>query len=75
MIQAIGRCRRYGQTKHVHVYYLLAKMTIDVNIFQERRDKVLVERDGEAVLVSADEASKSEAISCQGPELVVDNAF
>jgi hypothetical protein len=50
-------------------------MTVDVNIFQERRDKVLVERDGEAVLVSAEEASKSEAISCQGPELVVDNAF
>ncbi|KAL2800195.1 hypothetical protein BJX66DRAFT_350936 [Aspergillus keveii] len=75
MIQAIGRCRRYGQTRHVHVYHLLAKMTVDVNIFQERRDKVLVERDGEAVLVSAEEASKSEAISCQGPELVVDNAF
>ncbi|KAL3447380.1 hypothetical protein BJX65DRAFT_318225 [Aspergillus insuetus] len=75
MIQAIGRCRRYGQTRHVHVYHLLAKMTIDVNIFQERRDKVLVEGDGEAVLVSAEEASKSEAISCQGPDLVVDNAF
>jgi hypothetical protein len=50
-------------------------MTIDVNIFQDRRDKVVIERGGEAVLVSAEEASKSEAISCQGPELVVDNAF
>ncbi|CEL01085.1 hypothetical protein ASPCAL00677 [Aspergillus calidoustus] len=75
MIQAIGRCRRYGQSRHVHVHHLLAKMTIDVNIFQDRRDKVVVERGGEAVLVSAEEASKSEAISCQGPELVVDNAF
>ncbi|KAL2807643.1 hypothetical protein BJX63DRAFT_425199 [Aspergillus granulosus] len=75
MTQAIGRCRRYGQTRHVHVYHLLAKMTIDVNIFQQRRGKVLVERDREAVLVSEEEASKSEAISCQGPELVVDNAF
>ncbi|KAL3480708.1 hypothetical protein BJX99DRAFT_266140 [Aspergillus californicus] len=75
MIQAIGRCRRYGQTKHVHVYHLLAKMTIDVNIFQERRGKVLVERGGEAVLVSSEDALESEAMTCQGPELVVDNAF
>ncbi|KAL2829835.1 hypothetical protein BJY01DRAFT_261159 [Aspergillus pseudoustus] len=75
MIQAIGRCRRYGQTRHVHVYHLLAKMTIDVNIFQDRRGKVLVERDGKAVLISGEEALKSEAISCQGPELVVDNPF
>ncbi|KAL4917150.1 hypothetical protein BDW62DRAFT_218256 [Aspergillus aurantiobrunneus] len=75
MIQAIGRCRRYGQTKHVHVYHLLAKMTIDVNIFQERRGKVLVERDRKAVLVDAEEALESEAITCQGPEMVIDNAF
>ncbi|KKK13442.1 hypothetical protein ARAM_000893 [Aspergillus rambellii] len=77
MIQAIGRARRYGQTRHVHVYHLLAKMTIDVNIFQDRRGgKFLIERDGEAVLVSKDDdAVESEAISCQGPSLLVDNAF
>ncbi|KAL2834190.1 hypothetical protein BDW59DRAFT_178723 [Aspergillus cavernicola] len=81
MIQAIGRCRRYGQTRHVHVYHLLAKMTIDVNIFQDRRGKVLVERNGDgdgeekAVLVSPEEALESEVMTCQGPELVVDNAF
>ncbi|KAL4785464.1 hypothetical protein BJX76DRAFT_356020 [Aspergillus varians] len=75
MTQAIGRCRRYGQTKHVHVYHLLAKMTIDVNIFQDRRSKVLVERDGEAVLVDSGEALESETITCRGPEMVVDNAF
>ncbi|KAL2872557.1 putative SNF2 family helicase [Aspergillus lucknowensis] len=75
MIQAIGRCRRYGQTRHVHVYHLLAKRTIDVNIFQERRGKVMVERDGGALLISPEEALESEAMTCQGPELVVDNAF
>ncbi|KAL5333911.1 hypothetical protein BJX70DRAFT_405782 [Aspergillus crustosus] len=77
MIQAIGRCRRYGQTKHVHVYHLLAKNTVDVNIFQDRRGKVLVERDGKAVLVDKEEAVESgeEVVTCQGPELVVDNAF
>lgn len=75
MTQAIGRCRRYGQTKHVHIYHLLAKLTIDVNIFQERREKVLVETDGRPVLVSREEAVESEAISCEGPSLVMDNAF
>ncbi|KAI9927688.1 hypothetical protein MW887_003309, partial [Aspergillus wentii] len=60
MTQAIGRSRRYGQTRHVHVYHLLAKKTIDVNIYQERREKVLVERNGEAILVSQDEALESE---------------
>ena len=75
MIQAIGRSRRYGQTRHVHIYHLLVKHTIDVNIFQDRRGKVLVERDGEAMLVDRDEASDTEAISCEGPSLVVDNAF
>lgn len=50
-------------------------MTIDVNIFQERRGKVLVEREGEAVLVDPEEALEFEAITCQGPEMLVDNAF
>ncbi|KAL4896868.1 hypothetical protein BDV59DRAFT_209394 [Aspergillus ambiguus] len=75
MVQAIGRCRRYGQTKHVHIYHLLAKRTIDVNIFQGRRNRILVERDGAPILVTPDEAEGSEAMSCQGPSLVVDNAF
>ncbi|KAL6234151.1 hypothetical protein BDW75DRAFT_213122 [Aspergillus navahoensis] len=75
MTQAIGRSRRYGQTRHVHVYHLLAKMTIDVNIFQERRgNRVLVERGGRAVLVDAEEALEEEAMTCQGPAMVVDNA-
>lgn len=64
MSQAIGRARRYGQSKHVHIYHLLAKKTVDVNIYQERRGKVLVERDGEGVLVES--ASIEERMSCQG---------
>lgn len=75
MTQAIGRCRRYGQTRHVHVYHLLAKLTIDVNIFQVRRERVLDEKDGRPVLVSPEEAVESEAISCEGLSLVMDNAF
>ncbi|KAL4736993.1 hypothetical protein BDV11DRAFT_172351 [Aspergillus similis] len=75
MIQAVGRSRRYGQTRHVHVYHLLAKMTIDVNIFQERRgNKVLVERGGGVILVDAEEAVEEEAMTCQGPAMFVDNA-
>lgn len=75
MIQAVGRSRRYGQTRHVHIYHLLAKMTIDVNVFQERRgNKVLVERGGRAILVDAGEAAEEEAMTCQGPAMVVDNA-
>ncbi|KAH8434119.1 putative SNF2 family helicase [Aspergillus melleus] len=41
MIQATGRARRYGQTKHVHVYHILARRTVDVSIFQYRRASVL----------------------------------
>ncbi|KAH2162340.1 hypothetical protein KXW33_001203 [Aspergillus fumigatus] len=73
MTQAIGRALRYGQTRRVHVYHLLMKRTIDVNILQERRGKILVERNGQAVLVKADECLAEEALSCQGPALVVDN--
>lgn len=34
--QAIGRIRRYGQTKVVHVHRFLAEDTIDTDIFSER---------------------------------------
>ncbi|KAL4959083.1 uncharacterized protein BDV14DRAFT_185365 [Aspergillus stella-maris] len=71
MTQAIGRSLRYGQTKHVHIYHLLIKMTLDVNI----RGKILVERDGKALLVDAGEALESESITCQGQSMLVDNAL
>ncbi len=34
MTQAIGRARRYGQTKVVHTYHFLALKTIDVDVFE-----------------------------------------
>jgi hypothetical protein len=42
MKQAIGRSRRYGQTKRVHIYHFLTLKTIDVDIFQQRYGKTLV---------------------------------
>jgi hypothetical protein len=35
--QAIGRIRRYGQTKTVHVWRYLARDTIDMEIYEQRR--------------------------------------
>lgn len=67
MCQAIGRSRRFGQMKPVHVYHLLASRTIDVSIYQERRGKVLIERDGRAILVAREEASADELASHQAP--------
>lgn len=49
------------------MYHLLVNKTIDVNIFQERRRQILIERDGEAILASREEASVEELVSCQGP--------
>ena len=39
--QAIGRARRYGQTKTVMVYDFLASRTIDVDIFEQRSSKIV----------------------------------
>jgi SNF2 family DNA or RNA helicase len=41
MTQAIGRARRFGQTKRVHVYHYLANKTIDVDIIEKRSSMVL----------------------------------
>ncbi|ODH45084.1 hypothetical protein ACO22_00379 [Paracoccidioides brasiliensis] len=49
MAQAIGRSRRYGQQKHVHIYQFLALKTIEVNIFEHRRRERLVKRDGQFI--------------------------
>ncbi|KAK8236798.1 hypothetical protein HDK77DRAFT_484154 [Phyllosticta capitalensis] len=45
MDQAIGRSRRLGQEKHVHVYRFVAMNTIDVGILEklELRDDALIE--------------------------------
>ena len=34
--QAIGRVRRYGQTKTVHIYRFFSMNTIDVEIYEQR---------------------------------------
>jgi len=44
MVQAIGRCRRYGQEKVVRVYRFVGVGTVDVNVLEQR------ERRGAAVL-------------------------
>lgn len=36
MTQAIGRARRYGQEKRVHIYRFVALRTIDVDIMEQR---------------------------------------
>lgn len=43
--QAIGRIRRYGQDKKVHVHRLLAADTIDMGIFNTRRGEERVKPD------------------------------
>lgn len=42
MTQAIGRARRYGQVKHVHIYHFAALKTIDVDTMQVRSGNTLV---------------------------------
>jgi hypothetical protein len=44
MTQAIGRVRRFGQKKHVHVYHFLASKTIDVDLIQAR-NKMIIKAD------------------------------
>jgi SNF2 family DNA or RNA helicase len=41
-IQAVGRLRRYGQTKHVHIWRFLSTNTIDVEIFESRTHRKVV---------------------------------
>ncbi|KAH8091667.1 hypothetical protein BXZ70DRAFT_952767 [Cristinia sonorae] len=41
--QAIGRLRRYGQTKHVNIYRFLSLDTIDVEIYEQRTGQKLIQ--------------------------------
>lgn len=41
MTQAIGRARRYGQTKVVHTYHFLALKTIDVDVFEQNNHVIV----------------------------------
>ena len=44
MTQAIGRARRYGQTKKVHVYHFLTVNTIDIDYFEARNNIIITRR-------------------------------
>jgi hypothetical protein len=39
--QAIGRARRYGQLKIVHVHYFLSVKTIDIDLFEHRSGMII----------------------------------
>jgi len=41
MSQAIGRARRFGQEKRVHIYQYVTSKTIDVDIIEKRSSRVL----------------------------------
>ena len=41
MTQAIGRARRYGQSRVVHTYHFLALKTIDVDVFESNNHVIL----------------------------------
>lgn len=45
MVQSIGRSKRYGQQRPVHVYRFVAPHTVDVDILEQRelRDRLLGE--------------------------------
>ena len=44
MTQSIGRAKRFGQQKTVHIYRFVALRTADVDILQEREQMTLVKR-------------------------------
>lgn len=46
MAQAVGRVRRFGQTRRVHIYQYVASKTIDVDILEKRSSKVLKRVEG-----------------------------
>lgn len=43
--QAIGRVRRYGQLRKVHVWRFLTENTIDEEIFEQRAQRIRIDAD------------------------------
>lgn len=68
MKQAIGRARRYGQKKIVHVYHMLVKETLEVNVIQERRGEVVACQGNCAKFVDDIEGIE-DVQTCEGEEL------
>jgi hypothetical protein len=50
MTQAVGRARRFGQQKTVHVYHFLVKYTADIDIMELRTSCILGTDAGENAL-------------------------
>ncbi len=72
-MQCIGRARRYGQTKTVHIYRFIALQTIDVDVIYQREQKRPVFRtDEDGVkkwgLYTEDEMEEAEIEEAQGYE-------
>ncbi|WEW57992.1 hypothetical protein PRK78_003459 [Emydomyces testavorans] len=74
MSQAIGRSRRYGQQKHVHIYHFLVLKTVEVNIFERRRRECVVKRDKEFISVPRNEVQETDAADWRGYPLEGSNA-
>jgi len=54
--QAVGRARRYGQKKMVHVYQFLALKTMDVNLFEDREKWIVGFHGGRYALLEKESA-------------------
>jgi len=69
MAQAIGRSRRYGQQKHVHIYHFLTLRTIEVNIFEQRRQRCVARRNGQFVALPRNELEPDDEVGWRGNSL------
>ncbi|KAJ6110097.1 C-5 cytosine methyltransferase [Penicillium sp. IBT 16267x] len=69
MKQAIGRARRYGQKKTVHVYHMLVKFTAEINLIQDRREQILACQGDSARFVFDIEEMSVEDETCEGEDL------
>ncbi|EFQ99013.1 DNA repair protein rad8 [Nannizzia gypsea CBS 118893] len=74
MAQAIGRSRRYGQLKHVHIYHVLALKTVEVNIFEQRRRQYLAKRGDRFITVQKSEIRDMDEVDWRGFPLEGSNA-
>lgn len=68
MKQAIGRARRYGQKRTVHVYHMLVKDTLEVNLIQDRREQIVV-CSGDCAEFVDDIDGIEDVLTCEGEEL------
>lgn len=56
LTQAIGRSRRWGQEKEVHVYHFLTVNTIDVDYYEARTNTILSRIPGKPTEATASKA-------------------